>query len=54
MDQGRSLKEIRAEAEKKYIEKVLLENNQDMDTSSEILQISSRQLYNKVKEYGIK
>ena len=53
-DQGRSLKEIRAEAEKKYIEKVLLENNQDMDTSSEILQISSRQLYNKVKEYGIK
>lgn len=48
-----SLKEIRAQAEKKHIEEVLRENAHDMEKSAGILQISSRQLYNKVKEYGI-
>ena len=48
-----SLKSVRAEAEKKHINAVLQENEYDMDSSAKVLEISSRQLYNKVKEYGI-
>ena len=50
---NQSLKEIRAAAEKKHIEEILCANHNDMEKSAEILQISSRQLYNKVKEYEI-
>ncbi len=48
-----SLKSVRAEAEKKHIRTVLQDNEYDMDSSAKVLEISSRQLYNKVKEYGI-
>lgn len=49
-----SLKEVRAIAERKHIMDVLKANNFNMDIASQILQISSRQLYNKIKEYDIK
>ncbi|MBN2899763.1 MAG: sigma-54-dependent Fis family transcriptional regulator [Clostridia bacterium] len=48
-----SLKSVRADAEKKHIRMVLQENEFDMDESARVLEISSRQLYNKVKEYEI-
>lgn len=50
----RSLKAVRAIAEKQYISKILKENDLNMDETANILQISSRQLYNKIKEYDIK
>lgn len=49
-----SLKEVRAIAERKHIIDVLKANNFNMEMASQILQISSRQLYNKIKEYDIK
>lgn len=49
-----SLKEVRTMAEKKHIISVLKANNFNMEVASQILQISSRQLYNKIKEYDIK
>lgn len=49
-----SLKEVRSMAEKKHILSVLQEKDYNMDLAAEILQISSRQLYNKLKEYEIK
>ncbi len=49
-----SLKEVRTMAERKHIISVLKANNFNMDIASKILQISSRQLYNKIKEYDIK
>lgn len=52
--EDRSLKAFRATAEKKYISKILKENDLNMDEAANILQISSRQLYNKIKEYDIK
>lgn len=52
--EDRSLKAVRAIAEKKYISKILKENDLNMDETANILQISSRQLYNKIKEYDIK
>lgn len=53
LKEKQSLKEIRAQAEKKHIEEILAAHQNDMEKSAEILQISSRQLYNKVKEYEI-
>lgn len=52
-DPNLSLKEIRSRAEKRHISEVLDKNNFNMELSAETLQISSRQLYNKVKEYEI-
>ncbi|MGB5824169.1 MAG: sigma-54 dependent transcriptional regulator [Proteocatella sp.] len=50
----RSLKEVRSIAEKKHILEILHEKEYNMELAAEVLQISSRQLYNKLKEYEIK
>lgn len=50
----RSLKEVRSLAERKHILDVLHEKDYNMELAAEVLQISSRQLYNKLKEYEIK
>ena len=50
---GLSLREIRSRAEKKHIMEILDENDNNMELAAEVLQISSRQLYNKVREYSI-
>lgn len=48
-----SLKEARSAAEKKYIEQALKENADNITRTAEKLQISRRQLFNKLQEYGI-
>lgn len=53
-DKDMSLKEVRIIAEKRHIIEILKANNFNMDLAAKILQISSRQLYNKIKEYDIK
>ena len=53
LDKMPSLKEYRNNLEKSYIQTVLKKCSYDMDASSEILQISKRQLYNKTAEYNI-
>ena len=50
---NQSLKEARKEAERAYILEVLKKTDYGMDQASDILEISTRQLYNKVKEYNI-
>lgn len=47
------LKDVRAAAEKKHIEKMLLVNDFNMTNTAEQLGISRRQLFNKINEYGI-
>ncbi len=49
-----SLKEVRQQAERKHIIATLNKFDHDFNRASSILEISSRQLYNKCKEYGIK
>lgn len=49
-----SLKSVRSVAEKKHIESMLHVYDYDYNKASEALKISSRQLYNKCNEYGIK
>lgn len=49
-----SLKAVRSEAEREHIQKILQNKGFDMDRTAEVLEISSRQLYNKVKEYDIR
>ncbi len=51
---SQSLKDIRSASEKSHIEAILLKTNHNMTRSSEILGISRRQLFNKIKEYDIK
>lgn len=48
-----TLKAIRQSSEKNHIIKVLENNNYKIDKCSKILDISSRQLYNKLNEYDI-
>ncbi|SNS60156.1 DNA-binding transcriptional response regulator, NtrC family, contains REC, AAA-type ATPase, and a Fis-type DNA-binding domains [Anaerovirgula multivorans] len=47
------LKDVRAAAEKKHIEKLLLINNFNMTNTASQLGISRRQLFNKINEYSI-
>ncbi|MGL4730830.1 MAG: sigma-54-dependent transcriptional regulator [Clostridium sp.] len=49
----RPLKEIRREFEKEYIEKVLLQCDNNISKAARRLEISRRQLSNKINEYGI-
>ncbi len=49
-----SLKAVRSKAEKDHIQAVLAACDFDYNRASEILEISSRQLYNKCHEYGIR
>ncbi len=50
---NKSLHYIRAEAEKNHIIEVLKTYNNNISESANILEISQRQLYNKIKEYDI-
>lgn len=54
VSEGLSLKAIRSQAEKDHIQVMLQDQDYDMDRTAQVLEISSRQLYNKVKEYGIR
>ncbi|AKL95897.1 acetoacetate metabolism regulatory protein AtoC [Clostridium aceticum] len=47
------LKDVRAAAEKKHIEKMLSLNDFNMTSTAEQLGISRRQLFNKINEYSI-
>ena len=49
-----SLKDIRREIESKYIENVLRKNLYNITKSAKDLDISTRHLFNKILEYGIK
>lgn len=49
----RSLKSVRQDAEKSHIMAILNEVDNDINKASLILEISSRQLYNKINDYGI-
>lgn len=51
-DGFRSLKSFRMKMEQAYIEKVLTHTGRDMDKAARILQISTRQLYNKLNEFN--
>jgi transcriptional regulator with PAS, ATPase and Fis domain len=53
-EHSQSLKSIRSDAERKHIQAVLSACDFDYNKASEILEISSRQLYNKCKTYGIR
>jgi DNA-binding NtrC family response regulator len=49
-----SLRDIRREVESKYIENVLKKNSYNIAKSAKDLDISTRHLFNKILEYGIK
>ena len=49
-----SLRDIRREVESKYIENVLKKNSYNITKSAKDLDISTRHLFNKILEYGIK
>ncbi|AGK53713.1 sigma-54-dependent transcriptional regulator [Bacillus sp. 1NLA3E] len=51
---SQSLKELRKEVEKNYITLVLETYNSDLFKTAEHLDITKRQLFNKIKEFGIK
>ncbi|MEG0661769.1 MAG: helix-turn-helix domain-containing protein, partial [Anaerovoracaceae bacterium] len=51
---GYSLKDIRKEVEIKYIESILKKNQYNITKSAKELHISTRHLFNKIAEYGIK
>ncbi len=50
---GSSLREVRKHAESSHIIQTLKETGYCVESAAELLQISSRQLYNKIKEYDI-
>jgi DNA-binding NtrC family response regulator len=49
----RGLREIRKEAEREYIQSMLLKNNNNMSKTAEKLGITRRQLFNKITEYHL-
>lgn len=49
-----SLKEVRQNAERNHILKILENSNFDIEVAANLLKITGRQLYNKIKEYDIK
>lgn len=53
-DSNHSLRDIRREVESKYIESVLKRNSYNITKSAKDLDISTRHLFNKILEYGIK
>ena len=54
LDEIPSLKDYRNCLEKKYVEKVLLKSEKNMDLAADTLGISKRQLYNKISDLAIK
>jgi DNA-binding NtrC family response regulator len=53
-DSNYSLRDIRREVESKYIESILKKNLYNITKSAKDLDISTRHLFNKILEYGIK
>jgi DNA-binding NtrC family response regulator len=51
---NKSLKDVRQAAERNHIIRMLEINDFNMDDAALDLQITSRQLYNKINEYDIK
>ncbi|PTW60193.1 DNA-binding NtrC family response regulator [Breoghania corrubedonensis] len=51
---SRSLRELRKETEKSYIEKVLIHYNYDIGEAANHLGITKRHLFNKISEFGLK
>jgi DNA-binding NtrC family response regulator len=51
---GYSLKDVRREVESKYIQKALKKNLFNITKTAKDLDISTRHLFNKISEYGIK
>lgn len=49
----KGLREIRKEAEKEYIQNILMKNNNNMTKTAEMLGITRRQLFNKVMEHNL-
>ncbi len=49
----KGLREVRKEAEKEYIQNILLKNNNNMTKTAEMLGITRRQLFNKVVEHNL-
>ena len=49
-----SLRDLRKDLEHEYIESLLLKYPQDLDKVATILDITRRQLFNKLVEYGLK
>lgn len=54
MEGNLSLKDVRREVESKYIESVLKKNLYNITKTARDLDISTRHLFNKISEYGIK
>lgn len=54
MDYTVSLKEYRSKVEKEYIRGLLMQHPKDMNKVAEVLNISRRQLFNKLVEYDLK
>lgn len=54
MDYTVSLKQYRSKVEKEYIQGLLAQHPKDMNKVAEILDISRRQLFNKLVEYNLK
>ena len=54
VDYTQSLRDYREQAEKAYIEELIIRCESDMNKVAEILDISRRQLYNKLTAYGLK
>lgn len=54
LDEMPSLKDYRNCLEKKYVEKVLIKSEKNMDLAADTLGISKRQLYNKISDLTIK
>jgi DNA-binding NtrC family response regulator len=48
-----SLKEFRSNVESKYIKKIINDCNGNITEASKVLNISRRQLYNKINEYDL-
>jgi DNA-binding NtrC family response regulator len=54
LEGNRSLKDIRRGVESKYIQNALKKNLFNMTKTAKDLDISTRHLFNKISEYGIK
>lgn len=52
-EKRKSLKEFRSNVESKYIKKIINDCNGNITEASKVLNISRRQLYNKINEYGL-
>jgi len=49
----RTLKDVRQNAERKHIQQILMNCGNNISEAAKVLDISRRQLYNKIYEYNI-